>query len=112
MANDMPRSLFTRISKWTLAVPTMFVEGLERQFLTVNSDYWRDKPFYTGTCRAFQPRSLTNAFLPGLSKGCTSTEADVWLYNDTLYVRGIYADNKVSPTHWTNVDRSAMINLP
>jgi hypothetical protein len=23
----------------------------------------------------------------GLSKGCTSTEADVWLYNGTLFVR-------------------------
>ncbi|KAJ5350365.1 hypothetical protein N7541_008092, partial [Penicillium brevicompactum] len=34
-----------------------------------HNDYWRDEPFYTG-----------------LSHGCTSTEADVWLYNDTLYV--------------------------
>ncbi|KAJ5597004.1 hypothetical protein N7450_003462 [Penicillium hetheringtonii] len=34
-----------------------------------HNDYWRDRPFYTG-----------------LSKGCTSTEADVWLYNGTLYV--------------------------
>ncbi|KAF7718829.1 PLC-like phosphodiesterase, TIM beta/alpha-barrel domain-containing protein [Penicillium ucsense] len=34
-----------------------------------HNDYWRERPFYTG-----------------LSKGCTSTEADVWLYNDTLYV--------------------------
>ncbi|KAJ5688917.1 hypothetical protein N7462_003309 [Penicillium macrosclerotiorum] len=34
-----------------------------------HNDYWREKPFYTG-----------------LSKGCTSTEADVWLYNGTLYV--------------------------
>ncbi|KAI9045388.1 uncharacterized protein KD926_008815 [Aspergillus affinis] len=32
-------------------------------------DYWRDIPFYTG-----------------LSRGCVSTEADVWLYNGTLYV--------------------------
>ncbi|KAJ5134903.1 hypothetical protein N7526_006268 [Penicillium atrosanguineum] len=34
-----------------------------------HNDYWRDEPFYTG-----------------LSKGCTSTEADVWLYNGTLFV--------------------------
>ncbi|KAJ5620953.1 hypothetical protein N7510_004937 [Penicillium lagena] len=34
-----------------------------------HNDYWRDEPFWTG-----------------LSKGCTSTEADVWLYNGTLYV--------------------------
>ncbi|KAJ5562452.1 hypothetical protein N7535_003094, partial [Penicillium sp. DV-2018c] len=32
-------------------------------------DYWRKEPFYTG-----------------LSHGCTSTEADVWLYNGTLHV--------------------------
>jgi hypothetical protein len=35
-----------------------------------HNDYWRERPFYTG-----------------LSKGCTSTEADVWLYNGTLFVR-------------------------
>ncbi|KAJ5223422.1 hypothetical protein N7468_007964 [Penicillium chermesinum] len=34
-----------------------------------HNDYWRNEPFWTG-----------------LSKGCTSTEADVWLYNGTLYV--------------------------
>ncbi|KAJ5776977.1 hypothetical protein N7520_000223 [Penicillium odoratum] len=34
-----------------------------------HNDYWRQEPFWTG-----------------LSKGCTSTEADVWLYNGTLYV--------------------------
>ncbi|KAJ5113921.1 hypothetical protein N7456_002455 [Penicillium angulare] len=34
-----------------------------------HNDYWREEPFWTG-----------------LSKGCTSTEADVWLYNGTLYV--------------------------
>lgn len=27
---------------------------------------------------------------PGLSKGCSSTEADVWLINGTLYVRSYY----------------------
>lgn len=25
----------------------------------------------------------------GLSHGCASTEADVWLYNGTLYVRAV-----------------------
>ncbi|KAJ6110724.1 hypothetical protein N7486_002959 [Penicillium sp. IBT 16267x] len=34
-----------------------------------HNDYWRQEPFWTG-----------------LSKGCTSTEADIWLYNGTLYV--------------------------
>ncbi|KAL4895988.1 histone acetylation protein-domain-containing protein [Aspergillus ambiguus] len=45
--------------------PTDFTRGI----MPVNSDYWRDIPFYTG-----------------LSKGCISTEADVWLYDGTLYV--------------------------
>ncbi|CAG8920303.1 unnamed protein product [Penicillium salamii] len=31
-------------------------------------------------------RQFPNAEFPGLSHGCTSTEADVWLYNGTLYV--------------------------
>ncbi|KAL9110730.1 MAG: hypothetical protein Q9227_004722 [Pyrenula ochraceoflavens] len=34
-----------------------------------HNDYWRDLPFYTA-----------------LSYGCVSVEADVWLYNETLYV--------------------------
>lgn len=34
-----------------------------------HNDYWRPIPFYTA-----------------LSVGCTSIEADVWLYNSTLYV--------------------------
>ncbi|KAJ6007543.1 hypothetical protein N7540_011519 [Penicillium herquei] len=37
-----------------------------------HNDYWREKPFWTAAS--------------GLSKGCTSTEADVWLYNGTLHV--------------------------
>ncbi|KAH2314991.1 hypothetical protein KXV92_006722 [Aspergillus fumigatus] len=37
--------------------------------ISLGSDYWRDVPFYTA-----------------LSQGCISTEADVWLYNGTLYV--------------------------
>ncbi|CAG8064824.1 unnamed protein product [Penicillium olsonii] len=48
-----------------------FESSQTRTLLTLESrvDYWRDEPFYTG-----------------LSHGCTSTEADVWLYNGTLYV--------------------------
>ncbi|KAK2733697.1 hypothetical protein FQN57_001977 [Myotisia sp. PD_48] len=34
-----------------------------------HNDYWRDVPFYTA-----------------LAAGCISIEADVWLYDDTLYV--------------------------
>lgn len=34
-----------------------------------HNDYWRTIPFYTA-----------------LSYGCVSTEADVWLYNQTLYI--------------------------
>ncbi|TPR07899.1 hypothetical protein CAN33_0016145 [Aspergillus niger] len=49
--------------------PTDFTRGIMPIPVHSHNDYWRDIPFYTG-----------------LSKGCISTEADVWLYNDTLYV--------------------------
>ncbi|CAG8388631.1 unnamed protein product [Penicillium salamii] len=51
--------------------PTDLTRDLLPVSLSISSrlDYWRDEPFYTG-----------------LSHGCTSTEADVWLYNGTLYV--------------------------
>ncbi|KAE8385819.1 histone acetylation protein-domain-containing protein [Aspergillus alliaceus] len=49
--------------------PTDFTRGILPIPVHSHNDYWRDIPFYTG-----------------LSKGCTSTEADVWLYNGTLYV--------------------------
>ncbi|EPS34875.1 hypothetical protein PDE_09839 [Penicillium oxalicum 114-2] len=49
--------------------PTDITRDLHPIPVHSHNDYWRERPFYTG-----------------LSKGCTSTEADVWLYNDTLYV--------------------------
>ncbi|PYH48849.1 uncharacterized protein BP01DRAFT_353150 [Aspergillus saccharolyticus JOP 1030-1] len=49
--------------------PTDFTRGVMPIPVHSHNDYWRDIPFYTG-----------------LSKGCISTEADVWLYNGTLYV--------------------------
>ncbi|KAE8352753.1 histone acetylation protein-domain-containing protein [Aspergillus coremiiformis] len=49
--------------------PTDFTRGIMPIPVHSHNDYWRDLPFYTG-----------------LSKGCISTEADVWLYNGTLYV--------------------------
>ncbi|PYI06115.1 hypothetical protein BO78DRAFT_461487 [Aspergillus sclerotiicarbonarius CBS 121057] len=49
--------------------PTDFTRGIMPIPVHSHNDYWRDIPFYTG-----------------LSKGCISTEADVWLYNGTLYV--------------------------
>ncbi|PWY96376.1 hypothetical protein BO94DRAFT_453622 [Aspergillus sclerotioniger CBS 115572] len=49
--------------------PTDFTRGIMPIPVHSHNDYWRDIPFYTG-----------------ISKGCISTEADVWLYNDTLYV--------------------------
>lgn len=42
---------------------------LPQKAIHSHNDYWRDIPFYTA-----------------LSVGCISVEADVWLYNDTLYV--------------------------
>ncbi|KIW13536.1 hypothetical protein PV08_08724 [Exophiala spinifera] len=49
--------------------PTDLTRGIVPKPIHSHNDYWRDIPFYTG-----------------LSFGCISTEADVWLYNDTLYV--------------------------
>ncbi|PYI18544.1 hypothetical protein BO99DRAFT_403407 [Aspergillus violaceofuscus CBS 115571] len=49
--------------------PTDFTRGVMPIPVHSHNDYWRDIPFYSG-----------------LSKGCISTEADVWLYNGTLYV--------------------------
>lgn len=41
-----------------------------QQQIHSHNDYWRAKPFWTA-----------------LSNGVISVEADVWLYNGTLYVR-------------------------
>ncbi|KAK2756448.1 hypothetical protein FQN54_005341 [Arachnomyces sp. PD_36] len=49
--------------------PTDLTRGILPIPVHSHNDYWRDVPFYTG-----------------LSVGCISTEADVWLINGTLYV--------------------------
>ncbi|KAL4817805.1 PLC-like phosphodiesterase [Aspergillus spinulosporus] len=49
--------------------PTDFTRGILPIPVHSHNDYWRDVPFYTA-----------------LSLGCISVEADVWLYNGTLYV--------------------------
>ncbi|KAL4805957.1 histone acetylation protein-domain-containing protein [Aspergillus unguis] len=49
--------------------PTDFTRGILPIPVHSHNDYWRDVPFYTA-----------------LSHGCISVEADVWLYNGTLYV--------------------------
>ncbi|KAL1970878.1 hypothetical protein VTN77DRAFT_2712 [Rasamsonia byssochlamydoides] len=49
--------------------PTDLTQGIMPIPVHSHNDYWRDVPFYTA-----------------LSKGCISTEADVWLINGTLYV--------------------------
>lgn len=49
--------------------PTDFTQGIVPKPIHSHNDYWRDVPFFTA-----------------LSYGCISTEADVWLYNGTLYV--------------------------
>ncbi|KAH8423568.1 uncharacterized protein LDX57_001328 [Aspergillus melleus] len=49
--------------------PTDLTRGIMPIPVHSHNDYWRDIPFYSG-----------------LSRGCVSTEADVWLYNGTLYV--------------------------
>ncbi|KAJ9617131.1 Altered inheritance of mitochondria protein 6 [Cladophialophora chaetospira] len=49
--------------------PTDLTRGIVVKPIHSHNDYWRDVPFYSA-----------------LSIGATSIEADVWLYNDTLYV--------------------------
>ncbi|KAL2866261.1 uncharacterized protein BJX67DRAFT_356072 [Aspergillus lucknowensis] len=49
--------------------PTDFTRGIVPIPVHSHNDYWRDVPFYTA-----------------LSNGCISVEADVWLYDGTLYV--------------------------
>ncbi|OJD33467.1 altered inheritance of mitochondria protein [Diplodia corticola] len=49
--------------------PTDLTRGIIPKPFHSHNDYWRDVPFYSG-----------------LSYGAVSTEADVWLINETLYV--------------------------
>ena len=49
--------------------PTDFTQGIMPKSVHSHNDYWRPKPFYSA-----------------LSNGVISVEADVWLYNGTLYV--------------------------
>ena len=49
--------------------PTDLTRGITPKAIHSHNDYWRDVPFYSA-----------------LSVGCVSVEADVWLYNGTLYV--------------------------
>ncbi|KAH4061958.1 hypothetical protein HBH50_212490 [Parastagonospora nodorum] len=49
--------------------PTDFTREILPKPFHSHNDYWRDVPFYTG-----------------LSYGAISTEADVWLINETIYV--------------------------
>ena len=49
--------------------PTDLTQGIIPKALHSHNDYWRPLPFYSA-----------------LAVGAVSVEADVWLYNDTLYV--------------------------
>ncbi|EXJ93442.1 hypothetical protein A1O1_01834 [Capronia coronata CBS 617.96] len=49
--------------------PTDLTRGIVPKRIHSHNDYWRDVPFYTA-----------------LSVGAVSVEADVWLYDDTLFV--------------------------
>jgi hypothetical protein len=52
--------------------PTDFTREIVPKPFHSHNDYWRDVPFYTG-----------------LAYGAISTEADVWLIDDELYVRSM-----------------------
>lgn len=49
--------------------PTQLTQGIVPKAIHSHNDYWRPVPFYSA-----------------LSVGAISVEADVWLYNDTLFV--------------------------
>ncbi|TKA57556.1 hypothetical protein B0A49_09974 [Cryomyces minteri] len=49
--------------------PTALTRGIVPKALHSHNDYWRDVPFYSA-----------------LAAGAVSVEADVWLYNGTLYI--------------------------
>jgi hypothetical protein len=49
--------------------PTSLTQGIIPKAIHSHNDYWRPVPFYSA-----------------LAVGAVSVEADVWLYNDTLYV--------------------------
>jgi len=49
--------------------PTSLTQGIIPKGIHSHNDYWRDVPFYSA-----------------ISVGAISTEADVWLYNSTLYI--------------------------
>lgn len=73
-----------------------------------HNDYWRDVPFYSA-----------------LSVGAVSIEADVWLYNETLYVgheqgalttsrtfQSLYLDPILDTLHRQNPTKSPFITSP
>ncbi len=49
--------------------PTSLTQGIIPKLIHSHNDYWRDVPFYSA-----------------ISVGAVSVEADVWLYNGTLYI--------------------------
>ncbi|MCJ1460991.1 hypothetical protein MMC28_011373 [Mycoblastus sanguinarius] len=49
--------------------PTVLTQGVVPKSIHSHNDYWRDVPFYSA-----------------ISLGAVSVEADVWLYNGTLYI--------------------------
>lgn len=49
--------------------PTQLTQGIMPKAFHSHNDYWRPLPFWSA-----------------LAAGAVSTEADVWLYNDTLHV--------------------------
>lgn len=49
--------------------PTSLTQGIIPKSIHSHNDYWRDVPFYSA-----------------ISVGAVSVEADVWLYNGTLYI--------------------------
>ncbi|CAC9894164.1 unnamed protein product, partial [Aureobasidium pullulans] len=61
--------------------PTDFTQGIMPKTVHSHNDYWRPKPFYSA-----------------LSNGVISVEADVWLYNGTLYKQNPSSPFVTAPT--------------
>ncbi|KAM5453586.1 hypothetical protein MaudCBS49596_002789 [Microsporum audouinii] len=72
--------------------PTDVTRGIIPIPVHSHNDYWRDVPFYTGTIQLISISAIitddsdSTDLQLALSVGCISIEADVFLFNDTLYV--------------------------
>ena len=88
--------------------PTSLTQGIVPKLIHSHNDYWRDVPFYSA-----------------LSVGAVSVEADVWLYNGTLYIgheqgalttartfESLYINPILDTLHRQNPTKSSFLTAP